>query len=261
MKGDFTLKKKNEAFFLPFLFFCLIALFLATAGVAGATLYDMGAGLIYDSDLDIMWLQDANYARTSGYDTDGKMTWSDADRWANDLTYAGYSDWRLPRGFPDGGVYIGVFRYDGSTDWGYNVTDLTERRNEMAYLYYVELGNLGKYDTSGIQRASGTYGLINHGPFLNIETQTPGYWTCTSTGAGTYIRFSFADYIYGPNNQWSVGSGFKGRDYPGNLFNAWAVRDCDSAEPVPEPATMLLMGSGLAAMAGFRKRLKMETKA
>jgi len=27
--------------------------------------------MIYDSDRDSTWLQDANYARTSGYDSDG----------------------------------------------------------------------------------------------------------------------------------------------------------------------------------------------
>ena len=34
---------------------------------ANAALYDRGNGLIYDDVLDITWLQDANYAKTSGY--------------------------------------------------------------------------------------------------------------------------------------------------------------------------------------------------
>ena len=45
---------------------------------ATAALYDRGNGLIYDDVLDITWLQDANYAQTSGYDNDGKMSWADA---------------------------------------------------------------------------------------------------------------------------------------------------------------------------------------
>ena len=32
-----------------------------------AALFDRGGGLIYDSDLDITWLKDGNYAQTSGY--------------------------------------------------------------------------------------------------------------------------------------------------------------------------------------------------
>jgi len=35
---------------------------------------------------------------------------------------------------------------------------------------------------------------------------------------------------------------------------AWAVRDGDLA-PVIEPATILLLGSGLIGLSGFRKRL------
>jgi hypothetical protein len=40
-----------------------------------AELIDRGGGLIYDTVLDIKWLQDANYAQTSGYDDDGRMNW------------------------------------------------------------------------------------------------------------------------------------------------------------------------------------------
>ena len=32
-----------------------------------ATLFDRGGGLIYDSDLDIIWLKNGNHAQTSGY--------------------------------------------------------------------------------------------------------------------------------------------------------------------------------------------------
>ena len=49
---------------------------------AGAALIDRGAfndgfggsvHLIYDTDLNITWLGDANFAQTSGVDADGKM--------------------------------------------------------------------------------------------------------------------------------------------------------------------------------------------
>ena len=36
--------------------------FLLFGSTASATLIDRGGGLIYDTDLDITWLQDANYA-------------------------------------------------------------------------------------------------------------------------------------------------------------------------------------------------------
>ena len=65
-------------------------------------LLDRGPGLIYDSDLDITWL--ANKALTLGtiYDDgessiDGRLSQASAISWASNLTYAGYSDWRLHR--------------------------------------------------------------------------------------------------------------------------------------------------------------------
>ena len=50
---------------------------------ANAALVDRGGGLIYDSDQNITWLQDALYAQTNGDDPDGGMDWADAVAWAN----------------------------------------------------------------------------------------------------------------------------------------------------------------------------------
>lgn len=74
----------------------LAAVGLMATGSAQAALLDRGGGLIYDDVLDITWLQGANYAKTSGYDADGRMNWSAANVWAEALSYGGYSDWRLP---------------------------------------------------------------------------------------------------------------------------------------------------------------------
>jgi len=69
---------------------------------ARAELIDRGGGLIYDTELDVTWLQDARYAFTSGFDFDGRMTWPLAMSWVAELAYLDpvrnrvWTDWRLP---------------------------------------------------------------------------------------------------------------------------------------------------------------------
>jgi hypothetical protein len=79
----------------------LLATGLVFGSTAQAALIDRGSGLIYDTDLNITWLQNANLGAGSIYDNgysnfDGKMSWQSAMAWADNLVYGGYSDWRLP---------------------------------------------------------------------------------------------------------------------------------------------------------------------
>lgn len=115
----------------------LAGLVLATtlALPAQAALIDRGGGLIYDDVLNITWLQDANYAKTSGYDASGKMNWQDAVAWAANLTYydsvrgVTYDDWRLPTMVNTGSVTCD-FAYSG-TDCGYNVQTYDAVTNKL----------------------------------------------------------------------------------------------------------------------------------
>lgn len=61
--------------------------------------------MIYDDVLKITSLQDGNYAETSGYVApasrnvarpNGRTNWDEANTWAANLSYGGFSDWRLP---------------------------------------------------------------------------------------------------------------------------------------------------------------------
>lgn len=73
----------------------LVSLLLVIFGATfcSATLWDRGGGLIYDDVLDSTWLQNANYAATSGYvSNDGYMNWNEAMVWADQLEYRGYDD-------------------------------------------------------------------------------------------------------------------------------------------------------------------------
>jgi hypothetical protein len=135
------------------LFFVLMILFTFSIGLisAEADLIDRGGGLIYDTDLNVTWLQDANYTNTL-------MLLPEAWNWAENLVYGGYDDWRLPSSLnPDGSGPCG----------GYNCTE-----SEMGLLYYIELGN----------PAGGP--LLNTGPFINVQTNFC-YWSGTTSGTTT----------------------------------------------------------------------------
>ena len=154
--------------------FFVSVLALTTSTLVRPTLFDRGGGMIYDDVLNITWLQDANYALTSGYPSwNGRMQFDEANAWAAQLVYGGYSDWRLPRVKPiNGSTFTGpVFSYDGSTDYAYNISYPGRisppdppgaypysTQNEIAYMFYVNLGNLAKYRTDGTPR-SGTSGI------------------------------------------------------------------------------------------------------
>ena len=79
--------KKLSVFFV-FLFVCLSFSVPASATPIETIIIDSGTGL--------EWVADANYSKTSGYDSDGLMTWAKAMAWADGLVYGGYNDWRLP---------------------------------------------------------------------------------------------------------------------------------------------------------------------
>ena len=91
--------KKLSAVTIFFITFLMVTAYSQTSF---ATLVDRGGGLIYDSEYDITYLQDIEWAYTSGYDSDGIMTWYDAMDWVENLEYYDsvrgviWDDWRLP---------------------------------------------------------------------------------------------------------------------------------------------------------------------
>jgi hypothetical protein len=109
-----------------------------------AMLIDRGGGMIYSTDMNVTWLQDAKYARTSGYDADGEMNWFEAMEWAQNLSYGGYDDWRLP-------TYVAG---------GENQREDAPLEHEMAYLVFIELGSDGS----------------DFGPFINVIEEGERWW-------------------------------------------------------------------------------------
>lgn len=200
----------------------VLAVAAALSGTSQAALYNRGGGLIYDSDLNVTWLQDANYAKTSGYDADGLMTWSQATTWTDSLSYydsvrnVTYTNWRLPT-TTDTGTPGCNFAYVG-TDCGYNVDTAS---SEMAHLFFAELGNTSGWGTGGGTRKAGTsgvdWGLVNKGPFTNFQPLAD-YWSGTEYAPNTADAWMFRNW-----------SGAQDRTGKSASMNALVVRPGDVA--------------------------------
>lgn len=176
----------------------------------------------YDTAHDITWLADASYAMTSGYDTDGLMTWGQAMTWAASLDLdgvAGADGWRLPDTLqPDASCSSQV----GGVSYGYNCTG-----SEMGILFYNVLGN-----TAG--------SLTNTGPFSNV--QSSNYWSATEYASDTFDAWVFYTNI--GSQEYYVKT---------NSHYAWAVYSGD-VNAVPVPAAAWLFGSGLFGVFGSARR-------
>jgi hypothetical protein len=142
--------------------------------------------------------------------------------------------------------------YDGTTTAGYNITS-----SEMGYMYYVNLGNKGYYATDGTNPQPG-WGLSN----TSFESGGPGgptvsFQNLTPVATFIYSYWSGTEYSSNPNFAWffRFDKGLQGIDNKDAGPYTWAVRPGD-VSGVPEPTTMLLLGSGLLGLWGARRKFK-----
>ena len=82
----------------PMFFYILWPTIMAVVSTAtNAELFDRGGGLIYDSDQDLTWTQDAGMFSGPLYDVFKDSVWVEgATTWAENLEFGGFDDWRLP---------------------------------------------------------------------------------------------------------------------------------------------------------------------
>ena len=186
----------------------------------------------YDPVLDLIWLDDVLAGAGSAFDdgvsdTDGLMSWENANAWVATLTVNGVTDWRLPSVGPiNGESFDNVLSSDATTDGGtaWTTTDGTdggwrdskgEPVSELGHMYYVTLANKGGCDPSlpFCARRSGS-GFIFTDPFSNIQ-DWEDYWSGTELEPGS----DRALYFSGGGQQRHITKIF--------ARFAWAVHDGD----------------------------------
>ncbi len=236
---------------------------MVASSFAQAALVDRGGGLIYDTVLNVTWLQDTNYAATAGFSTsgsNGQMTWTEAKTWADNLTYfdpirnVTYSDWHLPSVSPVNGVrWHFATSSGGNTDDSYNISApgtpyAGTTASHLAHLYFNTLGNESRCPVglgwAGCKDPSlPPSPPLNSGPFLNVGGH---YWLNSNESLpfADALVFEWTGPQYGAQS--ALNASLPRR--------AWAVRDGD-VSPIPEPSTALMFGTALAVgMIGWRRR-------
>lgn len=205
---------------------------------AHAILIDQGDGLIYDDDFNITWFSDANYAFTSGWDSDGRMTWDEADSFITAVNSGiipnfGHTGWRRP-------ITVQPDSHCSRFDMG--SAGVNCRLSEMAHLFYSEIG--GVPDSSVVtdsERIAIAQSVLVSNFFNNFQPFE--YWSGTefSDDTGKAWDFAFNDGSQFPNTK-------------DHHFFALLVHDGEIA-PIPEPATLILLGTGLAGMLALRRKV------
>jgi len=193
----------------------------------------------YDTDLNITWLADANYAQTSGYDADGMMNWGDAKTWAANLSFTDgvnvYDNWRLPTTLqPDASCGSQA----GGVSYGNGCAG-----SEMGHLVFLELGGVAGWGITTTHNS-------NYNLFQNIDPLST-YWSETE-----YVPDATRAWTFSMYNSYQFG-GYKNQ-YPG--YYAWAVSSGEvgiAAIPEADTWAMLLAGLGLV---GFAVRRRVTVK-
>lgn len=237
---------------------------LLFSSMSHAALINRGGGMIYDSVLDITWLQDASYMLTSGAAATQFVNKATATNWVDSLVFGGFDDWRLPTMLPGNGTsYDTSFSFNGTTDRGFH-NDGTN--NELGHMFYNNLNNISFFSPSGVgnQVGSSTFNSSflddESGELVSFDNIGLTYWADPSNDpfANTSWGFNMQNFNGVATGEIQIHGLFSG-------LSVWAVRDGDVpstlSQPItnpstniPEPTSFGLFAFGLAGFLAVRKQ-------
>lgn len=216
----------------------LLALSLGlTANVLEAQYINRGNGMIYDPTRNLTWIADMNLPLTT-------LSWGAAVKFADDLVYGGFSDWRLPT--------LNLNDPTCSSTSFYGAVPVTQGAGctggELSGLFGTGLGN--QSGSSVLDQVGDTPDqLANFALFTGVEKGH--YWASNSfPWNGLTAIFQYSTHFG------TVGGDSK--EHPSiSGGRVVLVRDGD-VMAVPEPSTSALIAAGLAGLLAVGRRRRAD---
>ena len=171
---------------------------------------DNGDGTITDKASGLMWMQNDSGFFNAGDDGDGALNWPQALEWAENLEFAGHSDWRLPNAKELQSI-VDYSRSPATTNSAaidpiFNCATITDEGGEANFPFYWSSTTHANVLASGTTGAYVAFGEALG--FMQMPPYSGNYYLLDVHGAGAQRSDPKvgdpADYPYGRGPQGDV---------------------------------------------------------